>query len=1270
MSPACRNGHTTGIGVSSPSPSSNNLLRAPVSFDNSSRPPSTSVANFAPLSLYTTDSATNSQLLRVPPPAVPPNTSVVASIPMPGAAAPSITRGPLTYSTPPTATSTTASTTGRHTVLMPRQQPPTVLTPVSHPPINRVSPLFTSSSILRTLKARAKSEMSSILRLDPAVLLDRGTQPQDPIRSNRTGFHVCCYCQRIFSSPSLFANHLNRPVARILYRCHLCPSTSDTVVPALRRTPSVESGNLSAPNLCALYAHMAQCHANQPPSAWKLIPSRLSVTAIPWLTGNLEGLKRRPSSVPQTIYSDGQELVDLGNDIDRRLTNMLRSYEFHFLPSESVNNEGTFLLGPDLRFNSILSGQFTSTPDSTSSNTLSKDGLPTSLTSPISHFLFRLAEASPWLGHFFLTGWYPTLQTSDTQEASIPPPPAASFEEIQQAYEVLLKDSQNSTSSSSSSSSPSSFSSLSLRCMLCCDFRTDSSTALRNHFTGCCHGADMAPAKCALCSLSVVHNRRDTLLCSIKAHLLFHLDIYLICPQCGFTPPPDLPPPLAEACLRLHLRFVCFHFNLMRVLLCSKPVAACRERIFLSMENFVQHWFETHTARKYACQLCGSSGSQGKLEGGLSNESINDSVVRLSGLPYEFQDMTTVCTHLQERHTLSPASAPTFSMVAYECSECSFISSLPVDFADHFSSTHCRLAETGGTDSSTGATQSRQSPCECRCFYRCFGECRQILPTLDGLRAHMRTCVYALSALKQAFGDLLFNSPADKLSQNSGSDSDGVNENPLCRCLYCDVSTKKNDVSVAGRRDDPETQSTSSSNTSAQPNTYQSAKAFSDLQQLHAHEHAVHVTGGAVAAVASSSNGGQVGCPWCAEKLTLKKTLKSEGSIADGLLRHLRTHAMANPYVAWQMERVKRFNENQDEVVTCHCHTGWLDSPLTLMAHAAALPTSTNTYRGSSQRRKFGDVALLPFPSLFAAPPNTSFSQPVSTPPSIEIVTSKSSISTTTQTVENGVEESEAGRGVKTRGKPLETGGITTVKFLYQPGGHPPLSKEVYEHLRFGQYYELDERLKAFNTALVSDDDVTVAAKAAFKCPLCPFHGGSRWALTEHAFFSHWLRLCYVCCEHIYDESRRNINSEEKSIWNHIYACLNCRHKAILSSKSNQDVLNEDLDIQIQQQLQQMHPHPRKKRRFSALGGQTENSLTGSAEVMPSPTVHLPTSSSSAAVAVGEDCIELDADRFRDPPSATSLLANFERIRRNYCLADSLTPVKGVGATFLRPRRF
>ncbi|VDN98458.1 unnamed protein product [Rodentolepis nana] len=613
---------------------------------------------------------------------MPPPTSVSAAINSPtitmSAMAPSnITRGSDVYTVPPTTTSTASS---RQSILMPRQQQSSLLSPpLNHSTgMNQSSPIFNSSSILKRLKAKAQSEMSSVLRLDPAVLLNRSSQvvSQEPAKQSRKGFHVCYYCQRIFSSPSLYANHINRPVARVLYRCHLCPSTSDAVVPVLQRTSSTEqSGNLSAPNLCALYAHMAQYHPLETPSAWKLIPSRLSVTALPWLTGNLEdGLKQQlsQSAFPQTIYSEGQELVDVNNDIDRRLTNMLRVSEFRFQPPDSGDGDDTFLLSPDVRFTSVFADHFISTPfNASESGGLSNDGLPMSLNSPISHLLFRLAEASSWHGHFFLAGWYPSIDYSCTQEATPSPPSTASFDEIQKAYEALLKDSQHHFNLSSTMENGT------LRCMLCGTFRTDSCNSLRNHLTGCSNMADMATAKCALCSLPLVHNRRDALLCSIKAHLLFHLDIYLFCPHCGFAPPPDLPPPLAEVCLRLHLRFVCFHFNLVKVLLCSKPAAACREGIFLSVESFVQHWFEAHTPRKYACQLCGTP--QTKLE-----EGVNSSANRLN-YTLQFPDMATASAHIQERHLLPSASASAFSKVTYECSECPFMSSVPVEFVDHFS---------------------------------------------------------------------------------------------------------------------------------------------------------------------------------------------------------------------------------------------------------------------------------------------------------------------------------------------------------------------------------------------------------------------------------------------------------------------------------------------------------------------------------------------------------------------------------------------------------
>uniref|UniRef100_A0A0R3WRS9 C2H2-type domain-containing protein n=1 Tax=Hydatigena taeniaeformis TaxID=6205 RepID=A0A0R3WRS9_HYDTA len=454
------------------------------------------------------------------------------------------------------------------------------------------------------------------------------------------------YCNRTFSSASLYANHINRPVAQVLYRCHLCSTQSDTahtptVIPVLQR-PSFSSHttvspsgsgdpvlampspcNLSAPNLCALYVHMAQWHANEPVAAWRLIPSHLTVNALPWFDSkakaeSVDGASRSApiqpplaTSLPSTTYIDGQELIDLGNDLDRRLTNLLRAGEFTFLAGEVGGRaeEKTFLGVPDIRLMTSSLTQFPLTL--TQPTDLSVDGLPRSLASPICHLLFRLAEASIWHGYFFLTGWYPSFK--DVQDTGLSLPCAASVKQIEQAYNALLRDSQTDTGCRTGRGEGRGV----LRCLLCGEFSTNSVAALRAHLNGNGSDSDVSPAKCALCALSVVHNRKDMVLCSIKAHLLLHLDIYLMCPQCGFTPPPDLTASLAEVCLRLHLRFVCFHFNLVKVLLCSR--GSCKDRTFLTMESFVQHWFEMHTARKYACQLCGSLGQRRKMEDGIAD---------------------------------------------------------------------------------------------------------------------------------------------------------------------------------------------------------------------------------------------------------------------------------------------------------------------------------------------------------------------------------------------------------------------------------------------------------------------------------------------------------------------------------------------------------------------------------------------------------------------------------------------------------------------------
>lgn len=111
------------------------------------------------------------------------------------------------------------------------------------------------------------------------------------------------------------------------------------------------------------------------------------------------------------------------------------------------------------------------------------------------------------------------------------------------------------------------------------------------------------------------------------------------------------------------------------------------------------------------------------------------------------------------------------------------------------------------------------------------------------------------------------------------------------------------------------------------------------------------------------------------------------------------------------------------DVIICRCQTGLLDSPLALMSHASAFPTATNTFKGS-RKRHFGGANLLPFPSLFATP---------------NILTPR----TTT-----------ASRGnIPPRGESGIENAISTTQPLYMPGGHPPLSAEVYEHV--SQYFDI-----------------------------------------------------------------------------------------------------------------------------------------------------------------------------------------------------------------------
>ncbi|KAL5968897.1 hypothetical protein TSMEX_003367 [Taenia solium] len=301
------------------------------------------------------------------------------------------------------------------------------------------------------------------------------------------------------------------------------------------------------------------------------------------------------------------------------------------------------------------------------------------------------------------------------------------------------------------------------------------------------------------------------------------------------------------------------------------------------------------------------------------------------------------------------------------------------------------------------------------------------------------------------------------------------------------------------------------------------------------------------------------------------------------------------------MERVRRFNESRNEVVVCHCQTGWLDSPLALMAHASAFPTATNTFRGS-RKRSFGDMSLLPFPSLSVAPTGGTIATAAAAE-GIKVVRKAAVAAAPTGDDAADDTDDRCSGGVEDA--------IFTVRPLYLPNGHPPLSREVYEHLRFGEHYDLDERMKAFNVALKTDD-VEVAAKKAFQCPLCLSHEASRWALTEHAFFSHWLRLCYVCCHHICEAGTRK--GGEQSIWEHTFSCLNQRHAALLLCANNNEGDN----------VEGVDDDPGWRRRWRHQQGLCPQEETKATVFLSSPP-RLDATATAATV--------FDDGRFADPPS-------------------------------------
>ncbi|CAI2733058.1 unnamed protein product [Schistosoma spindalis] len=135
-----------------------------------------------------------------------------------------------------------------------------------------------------------------------------------------------------------------------------------------------------------------------------------------------------------------------------------------------------------------------------------------------------------------------------------------------------------------------------LRCLIC-KFRTNNHKSLIEHLIG---SPPLNHTKCGLCGQLLFASQPS--LCSVKAHLLLHLGCFLMCPQCGFTPPLHLPPDCAELCLRVHLRFVCYHFNLKEIFRCN--YCDGDGKAYPTYDNLCHHHLGHHVKRIYSCLWC------------------------------------------------------------------------------------------------------------------------------------------------------------------------------------------------------------------------------------------------------------------------------------------------------------------------------------------------------------------------------------------------------------------------------------------------------------------------------------------------------------------------------------------------------------------------------------------------------------------------------------------------------------------------------------------
>nr|CAH8867194.1 unnamed protein product [Trichobilharzia regenti] len=581
------------------------------------------------------------------------------------------------------------------------------------PGINRT---FKSvSSVLRQIYQTATAEDSLSLQLpssaiqceNEANIRLENSLPNSLLNStSRKGLYICLCCRSTFTSSALYEDHLDRAVARILYRCHICRGSWTTSREAVSIADNHESetcsrfysvlpgGIISANNKCAIFTHLVSAHPDKR-SDWILRPSLLTICPL-FMPTTFLNLAAQTASTTTDIQSfdvsneqqaptrlTSNQLVkthlmndlcksrvwsDLQHSLSFSNISALGSLDFLQPPSSSKQVSSNPVGRLTRTCNDIIVEKFSSLKRIFNPNNNSGESNLPSLPcsdSVLYHLILNSATSEIWHSHLFLPEWCSdetrtigtrarttataTTKTVNHQDENNPvtiqtnnnddddddgdavengqtnncdnsvnvgdsysamsrkvsdtclPPSAPSNAHLNLALNAILssyRSPQSSTPSSSLSQQQQQPFGV-LRCLLC-KFKTNDKQRLKMHLMG--SGRTVVNTKCGLCGQLLSIEQPN--LCLIKAHILLHLGCHIMCPQCGFTPPAYLSPDCAELCLRAHLRFVCYHFNLREIFQCCYCHEMGNKKGYKAFENLCQHYFECHTRRIYSCLLC------------------------------------------------------------------------------------------------------------------------------------------------------------------------------------------------------------------------------------------------------------------------------------------------------------------------------------------------------------------------------------------------------------------------------------------------------------------------------------------------------------------------------------------------------------------------------------------------------------------------------------------------------------------------------------------